>query len=368
MNSAVQLALNQGREVLLQEVAQRTGLEVARPTMVGVLVTYRCQMRCKQCNIWRWSDRREELSTQQWKDVLRGLRQWLGPCHIQFGGGEPFLRPDLVELFSYASELGIAPGTTTNGAAISDGTAQRLVNCGLFNLNISIDGIRPETHDYLRGVKGTFAKLMNAIEMLQRYQQEQRSRLNIMLKTTIMGSNLGELLSLLDFVEEQGITGIRFQLLDQNLGEKRDEVWYRQSELWVKDNDALDAVIDSLLERKRRGSPVLNTVAYLQLAKQYYRDPNAVGVLGGRCAVGWTSFNINANGDVQLCYEMPPIGNVTEATPRQIWTSTKARQQREQIARCRQSCIQLCRVKRSFAENVDLFLRLVGRQRGRGKQ
>ncbi|MCL4498892.1 MAG: radical SAM protein [Chloroflexi bacterium] len=360
MASALPVALGHAKESLLQNVALRSGWEIAKPTTVGLLITYRCQMRCKQCDIWTWSDRRDELSTEQWKAILRDLRRWLGPCHVQFGGGEPFLRQDLVELFSYASSLGIVPGTTTNAIAISSAKTRELMDCGLFNMNVSMDAIQPDKYEYLRGVPGAFGKLMSTIEELKARQRESNSRLRIIVKTTIMGYNLDQIVPLLDWVEQQGLLGIRLQLLDQNLGEERDPHWYQKSDLWVKEPAALDAVIDAILERKGRGAPVLNTEAYLHLARQYYRDPSSIGIVGGRCAVGWSAFNVNANGDVQLCYDMPSIGNLTRSTAAEIWHSPQARERRAQIARCRQSCIQLCRVQRSLAENVELFCRLVG--------
>ncbi len=55
-----------------------------------------------------------ELTTDQWKAIIRQIAD-MGAFQLTFGGGEPFLRDDLIELAEYADELGLNVMTTTNG-------------------------------------------------------------------------------------------------------------------------------------------------------------------------------------------------------------------------------------------------------------
>jgi len=96
--------------------------------------------------------KREELTTEEWKKVLLDLKDWLGPYRVQIAGGEIFLRDDIVELVHFASDHDILIGIVSNGTMIDQGMADRLMAAGLSYLDISIDGIHPETHDYIRGV------------------------------------------------------------------------------------------------------------------------------------------------------------------------------------------------------------------------
>ncbi|MCK6527930.1 radical SAM protein [Myxococcota bacterium] len=57
-----------------------------------------------------------------------------------------------------------------------------------------------------------------------------------------------------------------------------------------------------------------------------------------RCQVGWRSANINHVGDVRLCHDMPPVGNINRASLRQIWRGERARLVRELIAHCHEGC------------------------------
>ncbi len=57
-----------------------------------------------------------------------------------------------------------------------------------------------------------------------------------------------------------------------------------------------------------------------------------------RCEIGWKVLNINHVGDVRLCHDMPPIGNINRASLAEIWTSPRAMQMRELIAHCHEGC------------------------------
>jgi MoaA/NifB/PqqE/SkfB family radical SAM enzyme len=95
-----------------------------------------------------------ELTTQDWENVLLGLRQWLGKKHIWFTGGESFLRRDCVELIGYGSSLGLSIGVITNGILLNPDQMPAVVEAGLKQYHISIDSMSPEIHDHLRGIKG----------------------------------------------------------------------------------------------------------------------------------------------------------------------------------------------------------------------
>ena len=57
-----------------------------------------------------------------------------------------------------------------------------------------------------------------------------------------------------------------------------------------------------------------------------------------RCHIGWKVLNINHVGDVRLCHDMPPIGNLNRASLAEIWTSPRAMRMRELIAHCHEGC------------------------------
>lgn len=57
-----------------------------------------------------------------------------------------------------------------------------------------------------------------------------------------------------------------------------------------------------------------------------------------RCEIGRKSININHLGDVRICHEMPPVGNLIRHGLYEAWTSARAHRVRELIARCHRGC------------------------------
>ena len=58
----------------------------------SIIVTYRCPMRCKMCNIW---DNPTKLSEEFRPELLEKLPH-MSACNIT--GGEPFVREDIEEI------------------------------------------------------------------------------------------------------------------------------------------------------------------------------------------------------------------------------------------------------------------------------
>lgn len=84
---------------------------------------------------------------------------------VNFGGGEPFLRDDFLDILSYAHSRGITTCVSTNGTVLSEPLVDELLRMGPVYLQVSLDGACAETNDVIRG-KGTFARVLAAIELL----------------------------------------------------------------------------------------------------------------------------------------------------------------------------------------------------------
>ncbi len=125
-------------------------------------ITYECQCSCRHCCTGNYvKEKHRDLTTEEIKDVLD---QAAKPLIVNFFGGEPTLRPDIMELIEYASERSMYVFTDTNGLVVTKDYAQRLKDSGLELLYVSIDSPVPELHDEYRGVKGCFDKAVGAIK------------------------------------------------------------------------------------------------------------------------------------------------------------------------------------------------------------
>jgi len=98
-------------------------------------VSARCQLSCPYC--YAPNGDAQELPTGGWKAVISDLAGY-GVFQITFGGGEPTLREDLLELALHARRLGLNLCMTTNGLALPQLGPEVLC---LFNqVNVSYHG------------------------------------------------------------------------------------------------------------------------------------------------------------------------------------------------------------------------------------
>jgi cyclic pyranopterin phosphate synthase len=119
----------------------------------------RCNFRCQYCmpeGVELDYILNQELLTHD--ELLKLLREVFIPVgfrKFRLTGGEPLLRPGVVELVRAIAAL---PATqdlamTTNGFLLAD-MAQDLYEAGLRRINISLDSLRPETFDNTIGNRG----------------------------------------------------------------------------------------------------------------------------------------------------------------------------------------------------------------------
>jgi 12,18-didecarboxysiroheme deacetylase len=166
-------------------------------------VTRRCNLKCVHC--YAHADGkadRNELTTAEGNRLLEDLAGFGVPV-ILFSGGEPLVRPDLVELAAYAVRLGMRAVISTNGTLITPAIAETLRDVGLSYVGISLDGTK-DVNDRFRGVKGAFARAMAGIANCQQVG------IKVGLRFTINRMNAGEVPAIFDLLEELDIPRVCF--------------------------------------------------------------------------------------------------------------------------------------------------------------
>ena len=126
-------------------------------------VTQRCDLRCAYCRPARDCESPRELCDLEELTELAAACVELGVKKIRLTGGEPLVRPDLVEL---VGRLRALPGLeelclTTNGQRLAE-LAAPLRAAGLDRLNISLDSLRPARYRALTG--GELERTLAGIE------------------------------------------------------------------------------------------------------------------------------------------------------------------------------------------------------------
>jgi mycofactocin radical SAM maturase len=144
---------------------QYVEMGLSAPVNVTWEMTYRCNLSCIHCLSDSGPRRRGELTTEECLRVIDALSE-RKVFQFNIGGGEPFMRPDFLDLMDYAHEKGMVTCISTNGTLIDEEVARRLDH-KLVYIQVSLDGATPESNDPIRG-KGSFRKVLDALEHLRK--------------------------------------------------------------------------------------------------------------------------------------------------------------------------------------------------------
>jgi mycofactocin biosynthetic radical S-adenosylmethionine protein MftC len=135
------------------------------PVNVTWEITGKCNLRCTHCLSAEIRNHcLDELDFDQCCRFIDDLDR-MEVFQINFGGGEPFLRGDFLQILGYAHSKNITTCVSTNGTTITSSLAQNLANMELLYVQVSLDGAQSTTNDAIRG-KGTFEQIISGIELL----------------------------------------------------------------------------------------------------------------------------------------------------------------------------------------------------------
>ena len=177
-------------------------VDLRAPIRTTFLITKRCNLMCKHCYIGSSPyERTHELTFPQVEDVLKKLAN-ADVFIIYFTGGEPFVRPDFMKILELASDLGFGVGISTNGTLLNDDTVRRLARLNVVKIQVSLDGAKKETHEFIRG-PGTFDRTIAAIKKLTEHN------VPVGITTVFHRGNIKELKDIVLLANMLGVRGIK---------------------------------------------------------------------------------------------------------------------------------------------------------------
>ncbi len=321
-------------------------MEIKKPNSCILLITLRCNLRCKVCYLWaNKEDPSQYPSIDEWKRFLDSIDSFAEkPFTIIFGGGEPLLdKEKLLNLMSYASQKGFRISLATSGYYMDEATVKQLCGAGLHYCAFSLYSLSDKKQSYLRGVKGSVKRVKNAVKYFSRYGPH----VEIAIDTVLMEPNRRHILKLTEWVKNnKAVSHIMFQVVMQPFHTKPDEKWYfdgRYKFLWPKEPGKMTAVIDSLidikiLEEEEGGGKINNSVAQFRIFKDYFTSPNKFIKKEVCPTYNNGNFGVAPDGAVTLCPYIKPIGNIKKQSLDEIWFSDESRRRREEIRHCVRNC------------------------------
>lgn len=295
---------------------------VSAPYRMDLAITYRCNIDCSHC----YNQRKEsaELGTADWKKIIRKI--WdIGIPHVVFTGGEPTLREDLVELITYAEDIGLITGLLTNGVNLADeGYVGRLKEAGLDYVQVTLESPEEAIHNRMvqtdsfgRTVQGIRNALARSIHTIT--------------NTTITRENAGGIIRLVPFLKGLGVGSFAVNSVI-NAGRSRNQPFgFSEQELVP--------ILTSL--RNKAGEENMKLTWYTPTC---YCEFNPVELDLGvkQCTAGKYNLAVEPDGTILPCQSFyRPVGNMLTGDWEQIYngdflTSLRNREWRmEKCTDCR---------------------------------
>ncbi len=132
--------------------------DVSPPLWLLAELTYRCPLQCPYCsNPLSIASIGNELSTDEWFSVMRQARA-MGAVQLGFSGGEPLVRPDLIELITEARRLGFYTNLITSGVGMDADKVAAFREAGLDHIQISFQASSEELNNYFAGNQKAFSQ------------------------------------------------------------------------------------------------------------------------------------------------------------------------------------------------------------------
>lgn len=299
-----------------------------KPLLAVWELTLRCDLACRHCGSRAGRARPDELSTGECLDVVRQLAE-LGTREVAIIGGEAYLRDDWLEIIRAIRGHGMLPTMTTGGRGMTCERAEAAARAGMHSVSVSVDG-EEETHDRLRGVKGSHRSAFEALANLR------AAGIPVGANTQINRLSMPELPQVFERLAAAGILSWQIQLTVA-MGRAVDEP---DVLLQPYDLVALFPMLAELVgraERARVNVVAGNNVGYFGPHETVLRGRTRAGHSCG-CGAGLITLGIEADGTIKGCPSLATRewagGNVRQASLRDIWErATPLRYMRDRTTR-----------------------------------
>lgn len=300
------------------------------PMNLTASLTYRCNSRCKTCNLWQRKAGEPELTYQEWNKIFQNLGKAVN--YLTLSGGEPFLRYDIVEIcqsaYHYCQPAMITiPTNSLLSKQVVEKTKKIVQSCPKTQIiiNLSVDEVEGRDGE-IRGIPNHFQKFMDTYTGLKKLKFK---NLTVGFHTVISKFNVANFPQV-----AQTLLGLNPDSYVSEIAEERKELGTIGAEISpsVKDYSlAIDFLSEKLKKQKISGFGKITKafrLEYYSLVKKILSQKRQVIP----CFAGWASAQIAPNGDVWgCCVKADVYGNLkrTGYNFSKIWFSKNAEKLRQ---------------------------------------
>jgi radical SAM protein with 4Fe4S-binding SPASM domain len=244
-------------------------------------LTRQCSLNCVHCYLGDQElirkDRHKELDTRQWLRIIDEIVE-AGCLFLLLTGGEPLLRKDFAEIYTYAKQHGLVVTVFSNGTIISDEIIALFKNLPPRAVEITLYGATPKTYEIITRGKGSYERCLTGIEKLL------DNGIKLRLKTMLMTLNNHE------YFEIEGMA-------------KKYNAEFRLDPALIPffsgDKTPLDFRVDPKEAVEKEFSDDERCKEWVKLFKRVRNIPESETLYG--CGAGRSTFYVDAFGSLQPC-------------------------------------------------------------------
>ncbi len=170
------------------------------PLAIQIELTYQCPLHCLHCYCDCYNRAefiKNQLPTEEVKLIIDKLHKE-GSLWLCFTGGDPMIREDFLELYSYAKDKGFISTIFTSLIALSSKTLEEFIKKPPFSIETTLNAATKETFEKISQVKGSFKKVISNLKKIS------EAGLPLKIKTLLSKNNFQEKDKLRSLVESFG--------------------------------------------------------------------------------------------------------------------------------------------------------------------
>ncbi len=174
---------------------------INRPNVCQFELTFRCGLRCRHCYTDCYNKPeyfKKELNTKEVKFILDKCYK-VGIIWLCFTGGDPLIRRDFLDIYSYAKDKGFIITIFTNGYSMTEDIAKYLKKRPPFVIEMTLNTVTEDLYERISQIKGSFEKVMQGINLIL------KAKLPLKIKTQVTKDNLEEFAKIKKFVKRLGL-------------------------------------------------------------------------------------------------------------------------------------------------------------------
>jgi MoaA/NifB/PqqE/SkfB family radical SAM enzyme len=253
-----------------------------RPIVVSFEVTDSCTCWCKHCDHGGPKDNSRNLKPADYRRYMDVLR----PSVVQVSGGEPLMRPDLIEVVRNIKSSSGLPYTilVSNWSHMTKDRYLALREAGINQFSVSLD-FPDERHDEFRKLTGLYRHLSEVIPSLAALGHD-----DIVLNNCITSENLNEINAIADKAREWGVN-VSYSAYSPRRTGCRDYFLNTPEQLAI-----LKRELDRIKARMDNTRWVANSESTIDATRRYFEDGRTPG-----CKAGLRFLVVTSDGALQPC-------------------------------------------------------------------